>query len=49
LSLSTNTLAKVFLDKYFKEIIPEIRKSGEYIVSENDKNKLYPHLTKLNT
>jgi len=40
LSLSTKPLAKTFMTKYFKEIMPEIRKSGKYIVNENDKKKI---------
>ena len=33
------------MDKYFKEIMPEIRKTGKYIIKDNDKKEL----DKLNT
>jgi prophage antirepressor-like protein len=45
LSKSNKPLAKIFMDKYFKEIMPEIRKNGKYIVNDKDKKKL----EKLNT
>ena len=40
LSLSTKPLAKIFMNKYFKDIMPEIRKTGKYILDENNKKKL---------
>ena len=40
LSLSTKPLAKLFMNKYFKDIMPEIRKTGKYILDENNKQKL---------
>jgi len=40
LSLSKKDLAKEFMDKYFKEIMPKIRKEGIYKLSNNDKKKL---------
>ena len=40
LSKSSKPLAKLFMDKYFKEIMPEIRKNGKYIANKNDMNKI---------
>jgi prophage antirepressor-like protein len=40
LTLSTKPLAKIFRDKYFKEIMPEIRKSGQYVVTPKEKIEL---------
>ena len=40
LSFSNKDLAKKFMNKYFQEIMPEIRKYGKYEVSEKDKQKL---------
>ena len=40
LSKSTKPLAKVFLNKYFTEIMPQIRKTGKYISNKNDMNKI---------
>ena len=40
LSNSTKPLAKIFMDKYFKEIMPTIRKTGQYILNTNEKEKL---------
>lgn len=40
LTLSTKPLAKIFKDKYFKEIMPKIRKSGQYIVTPKEKVEL---------
>jgi prophage antirepressor-like protein len=40
LSISNKPLAKVFMDKYFQEIMPKIRQNGEYILNSKDKNKL---------
>jgi len=31
LSNSTKPIAKLFMDKYFTEIMPQIRKTGKYI------------------
>ena len=45
LSKSLKPNAKLFMDKYFKEIMPEIRKTGKYIIKDNDKKEL----DKLNT
>ena len=28
------------MDKYFKEIMPEIRKTGKYISNKNDMNEI---------
>ena len=39
LSKSTKPLARTFMDKYFTDIMPEIRKNGQYILSKLDKNK----------
>ena len=44
LSSSTKPLAKIFMGKYFKEIMPEIRKTGTYTVNENEKE----HINNLN-
>jgi prophage antirepressor-like protein len=40
LSMSKKELARKFMDKYFKEIMPKIRQTGQYVLNENDKNKL---------
>ena len=37
---STKPLAKLFLNKYFTEIMPQIRKTGKYISNEDDMNKI---------
>ena len=39
LSISTKPLAKIFMDRYFTDIMPEIRKNGKYILNKQDKNK----------
>ena len=39
LSSSTKPLARILMDKYFSEIMPEIRKHGKYILDKNDQNK----------
>ena len=39
LSISKKPLAKIFMDKYFTEIMPLIRQNGEYIMNSHD-NKL---------
>ena len=33
LSKSTKPLAKVFMDKFFTEVMPELRKNGKYIIT----------------
>ncbi len=40
LTKSTKPLAKVFLNKYFTEIMPQIRKTVKYISNKNDMNKI---------
>lgn len=40
LTKSNKPLAKLFLQKYLIEIMPEIRKTGKYIVSETEQNKI---------
>ena len=40
LSISKKPIARIFMDKYFTEIMPEIRKTGKYILETKDKNKL---------
>jgi predicted GIY-YIG superfamily endonuclease len=40
LSLSTKPLAKLFMDKYFTDIMPAIRKTGSYKLHKSDKSKL---------
>ena len=42
---SQKTIAKEFLEKFTLEIMPEIRKTGKYIIKDNDKKEL----DKLNT
>ena len=37
---STKPLAKLFMDKYFKDIMPQIRKTGNYIGSAKDKQEI---------
>ena len=39
LSISTKPLAKIFMDRYFTDIMPEIRKNGKYILSKQEMNK----------
>jgi hypothetical protein len=39
LSLSTKPLAKIFMDRYFTDIMPEIRKNGKYILNKQEMNK----------
>ena len=36
LSKSTKPLAKVFMDKFFTEVMPELRKNGKYILNNDD-------------
>jgi prophage antirepressor-like protein len=40
LSKSTKPLAKVFMDEYFTNIMPQIRKTGKYIIESQNKKKL---------
>jgi hypothetical protein len=40
LSKSTKEIAQIFKDKYFKEIMPEIRKTGKYISNKSDMQKI---------
>jgi prophage antirepressor-like protein len=40
LSKSTKPLAKKFMEKYFIDIMPEIRKSGKYILSHKEKKRI---------
>jgi prophage antirepressor-like protein len=40
LSISTKPLAKVFMDEYFTNIMPQIRKTGEFILDKHQKNNL---------
>lgn len=37
---TTKQIAKIFLEKYTQEIMPEIRKYGKYEVSKEDKTKI---------
>ncbi len=39
LSKSTKPLARIFMDKYFTDIMPEIRKNGKYILNKQEMNK----------
>lgn len=39
LSKSTKPLARLFMDKYFTDIMPQLRKHGKYILNMKDKNK----------
>lgn len=40
LSVSNKPLAKLFMDKYINEIMPQIRKTGKFILDNYNKNKL---------
>jgi prophage antirepressor-like protein len=40
LSISTKPFARLFMDKYFSHIMPEIRKHGRYIVNKQDKENI---------
>ena len=40
LSKTTKSLAKLFMDKYFTDIMPTIRKTGSYKLHKSDKSKL---------
>jgi hypothetical protein len=48
LASSTKPLAKTFMEKYFTEIMPKIRRTGEYIVGSNEKKQLDKINKKLN-
>jgi prophage antirepressor-like protein len=48
LTKSNKPIAKVFMNKYFTEIMPTIRKTGKYILKEQDKEKLDKINEKLN-
>ncbi len=48
LTKSNKPIAKVFMNKYFTDIMPEIRKTGKYILKEEDKEKLDKINEKLN-
>jgi prophage antirepressor-like protein len=39
LSKSTKPLARIFMDRYFTDIMPEIRKNGKYILNKQEMNK----------
>ena len=49
LSISTKPLAKIFMNKYFTEIMPTIRKMGSYKLHKSDKVKLDKVNKKLNS
>lgn len=40
LSISTKQIAKIFMNKYFTEIMPKIRKTGKYILDKVSKKEL---------
>lgn len=40
LSISTKPLAKIFMDEYFTKIMPEIRKTGKFMLDNQNKKKL---------
>jgi prophage antirepressor-like protein len=40
LSFSKKDLARQFMDKYFKEIMPKIRRTGQYTMNDKDKKNL---------
>jgi len=40
LSHSKKPLARLFMDKYFTDIMPELRKHGKYILNKQDKNNV---------
>lgn len=48
LTKSNKPIAKVFMNKYFTDIMPTIRKTGKYILKEEDKEKLDKINEKLN-
>ena len=39
LSKSTKPLARIFMDKYFTDIMPELRKNGQYILNKQEMTK----------
>ena len=49
LSKTTKPLAKLFMDKYFTDIMPTIRKTGSYKLHKSDKSKLNKINKKLNS
>ena len=49
LSISTKPLAKIFMNKYFTEIMPKIRESGMYILDKKSKKELDKVNKKLNS
>jgi prophage antirepressor-like protein len=48
LSKSNKPIAEVFKNKYFEEIMPEIRKKGKYIIKKSEKKKLDKLNNKIN-
>ena len=40
LSKSTKPTAKIFLNKYFTDIMPQIRKTGKYMSNKNEMNQI---------
>ncbi len=48
LTKSAKPIAKAFMNKYLNEIMPTIRKTGKYILKEEDKEKLDKINEKLN-
>ena len=48
LTNSTKPLAKIFMNKYINEIMPQIRKTGKFILDDGNKQKLYIINKKLN-
>ena len=48
LSNSNKSLAKIFMNKYFTDIMPQIRKTGKYILDKNNKEKMKTVNNKLN-
>jgi len=49
LSISTKPLAKIFMNKYFTEIMPKIRETGMYILDKKSKKELDKVNKKLNS
>ena len=49
LSISTKPLAKIFMNKYFTEIMPQIRQYGSYVLDKTNKLKLDKVNKKLNS
>jgi len=48
LSISTKPLAKIFMNEYFTNVMPEIRKTGKYIMDNKNKKELNKINNKLN-